>query len=192
MILIKEEIATKICSCCGKIKSVDEFHSNTNEKDGLQLKCKDCAKLYRQKRKKTNRIRRKIEDIEYLPKEKKCSKCEIIKPQSEFYLKQSSIDGLGDWCSECDKESSRKTNLESKYGINQVQYDLMLKSQNGICKMCGKTPKENKQSLSVDHNHKTGKIRGLLCTNCNRGIGLLQDDPELLRIGADYLDKDQP
>jgi len=63
-------------------------------------------------------------------------------------------------------------------------YDRMLQEQSGGCAICGKSGE-----LHIDHSHITGKIRGLLCPTCNRGIGQLQEDSRLLRLAAAYLDR---
>lgn len=66
-------------------------------------------------------------------------------------------------------------------------------NQCGACALCGKVPGEdpergrNQKCLHVDHDHKTGKIRGLLCSSCNRGLGYFGDDPVVLRRAAEYL-----
>jgi hypothetical protein len=75
-----------------------------------------------------------------------------------------------------------------KYGISFDDYQRMLIEQNGVCKICRKPEKKGK-SLSVDHNHKTGKVRGLLCSRHNTGLGCFEDDAALLRSAADYLEK---
>jgi hypothetical protein len=62
----------------------------------------------------------------------------------------------------------------------------MLKDQNGGCYICGKVP-DDKRALDIDHDHATGKVRGLLCSNHNRGIGLLDDDISLLAKAIQYL-----
>ena len=77
--------------------------------------------------------------------------------------------------------------LMNKYGINQAKYDTILESQGGVCAICEKPPKDNKK-LGVDHSHQTKQIRGLLCDKCNTAIGKLQDNPELLRKAANYLE----
>ena len=58
----------------------------------------------------------------------------------------------------------------------------------GLCDMCGKPPDGRGNELSIDHCHETGVFRGMLCNRCNKGIGLLMDDPELLRRAADYIE----
>ena len=71
------------------------------------------------------------------------------------------------------------------YGIDVSDYDRMLEEQGGGCYICGKKP--TKRALDIDHDHKTGKVRGLLCSNHNRGIGLLDDDISLLARAIQYL-----
>jgi hypothetical protein len=65
----------------------------------------------------------------------------------------------------------------------------MLRRQGGGCALCGRKPQHGK-SLMVDHNHKTGKPRGLLCIRCNWGIGHFRDNPILMRLGAKYVAQD--
>ena len=82
-----------------------------------------------------------------------------------------------------------------RYGIPEGEYDRMLVSQNGVCAIC-RQPEKNKRKgklfrLSIDHHHDSGKVRGLLCANCNRAIGGMAEDPATLRAAADYLEKHQ-
>lgn len=127
---------------------------------------------------------------EFLPKSKICSGCGKRKLQEEFSLNITSSDGLCNWCKEC----NNKKNQQYTYGITEAQYELMLKSQNGVCAICGRSETSKHQNgkikrLSVDHNHKTYKIRGLLCQCCNAAIGMAKDDPKVLRKAAEYLEK---
>lgn len=86
--------------------------------------------------------------------------------------------------------------LMRKYGISRGQYDVMLKEQGGVCKICqspptGKTKKGLATRLDVDHDHKTGVVRGLLCHPCNTALGLVQDRVEVLRAAILYLERDR-
>ena len=72
------------------------------------------------------------------------------------------------------------------YGLSTEAYQEMLASQGGVCALCGGTP--GARALGVDHDHATGRIRGLLCSPCNTGIGNLRDDPDLLRKAIAYLE----
>lgn len=80
-------------------------------------------------------------------------------------------------------------NLRKQYGINLEQYNQLLAEQNANCAICGLNQSEIPLGLAVDHNHKTNCVRGLLCLNCNQGIGKFKDDPELLLKAIGYLRK---
>ena len=80
-----------------------------------------------------------------------------------------------------------RRSILKKYGITPEKYDSILITQNKQCGICKKPASKFKRNLSVDHNHETGKIRGLLCNKCNRGIGNFNDDVEIMNRGAEYL-----
>jgi hypothetical protein len=82
-------------------------------------------------------------------------------------------------------EISRNSRLKRMFGITQEEYDELLKSQKKVCAICKLDPGGIR--LSVDHNHKTGQVRGLLCRNCNVGLGLFDDNPDLLHRAVFYL-----
>ena len=84
------------------------------------------------------------------------------------------------------KISKRKRKLKHQYGISIEEYDRLLTRQNGGCAICGSPPKT--KNLAIDHCHKTGKIRGLLCVSCNVMLGYAKDQPRRLRLGAQYLE----
>jgi DNA-directed RNA polymerase subunit RPC12/RpoP len=75
----------------------------------------------------------------------------------------------------------RKQNINITYN----EYVILLEQQDYKCKICGK---QLERSAPIDHCHKTGKIRAVLCPMCNKGIGMFNDDSELLKCAADYLD----
>lgn len=83
------------------------------------------------------------------------------------------------WC--------RGDSMKRHYGITPDIYDAMEDAQGGVCAICGGTNRSKR--LAIDHCHSTGRIRGLLCAACNAGIGMFQDDPELLRAAAVYADE---
>lgn len=74
-----------------------------------------------------------------------------------------------------------------KYGINLTVYNLLLRKQNGVCAICGKPESTKKKRLHVDHCHRTSKVRGLLCNNCNTGIGKLGEDVRILEAAIRYI-----
>ena len=85
-----------------------------------------------------------------------------------------------------DKERDYTSKLMKRYGITAEQYSTMLTAQGGRCAICG-NPQPNKRRLSVDHDHTTGKVRSLLCSFCNRGLGYFQDSTNLLSKAMEYL-----
>lgn len=89
------------------------------------------------------------------------------------------------------RETWRYSKLKSKYGLTRQAYDAMFDGQNGLCAICHQPEITSfKRTLSVDHDHITGQIRGLLCHFCNTGLGKFKDNPQLLVAAAQYL-KDQ-
>lgn len=134
---------------------------------------------------------------------KKCYKCGITKPSEAFCKNKTQRDNLACECRACQKVyrtqalekdylgtrlKQRKNNLKQMFGMSIEEYDEKLNKQDGVCKICGLECVSGKR-LAVDHDHETGKIRDLLCSNCNGGLGKFQDNPELLIKAADYLRK---
>lgn len=125
---------------------------------------------------------------------KKCRKCAQTLSVQFFTPSQKAADGLASWCRSCHSVISLKyrntVGLQRKYGITAEEYADMVARQNGVCCICGKPPQGKYTRLSVDHCHKTGRVRGLLCNRCNRAIGLFEDDPRLITVAAAYLSND--
>ena len=92
---------------------------------------------------------------------------------------------------EANAETLRHKERERRFGISPETYSQMLQSQNGVCAICGNPETATRfgvvKALSVDHCHETGKIRGLLCSDCNTGIGKLKDDVTILQSAIRYL-----
>lgn len=140
---------------------------------------------------------------------KTCSVCSKEKSLDEYYNYKATKDGKSYRCKDCDdiarrkwsitnpkkaKASARERQLKHKYGITLKEYEELLEKQGGCCAIC-KTPRnrtsgtnEEKWNYSVDHNHETGKVRGLLCNQCNRGLGMFLDDKNILLAARDYLE----
>lgn len=89
---------------------------------------------------------------------------------------------------EYDRSFHQRTYTVRKYGITREEYHVLLEAQNHSCAICGST-EWGTPSPHVDHSHLSGKVRGLLCGNCNRGLGMFGDSPELMREAVAYLEK---
>jgi hypothetical protein len=132
--------------------------------------------------------------------EKTCTKCGCTKPIEEFYKDKQKPDGHRPDCKACNNETSHgwvKKNrdkhfgyeLKRKYGITYADYQKMLVDQKGKCAICGRDHSEFQKRFHVDHNHATGKVRALLCVNCNHGIGAFMENKELLKKAVQYLER---
>ncbi len=85
------------------------------------------------------------------------------------------------------RELNKIAQFKRRYSMTYADYYRMLEEQGGGCAICGYVPR--KRRLSVDHDHKTGQIRGLLCVSCNRGLPWFADSPENLAQASEYLYK---
>ena len=141
---------------------------------------------------------------------KRCTKCKQLRLLSEFTKNKNAKDGLQWTCKPCAKKyyrihkikilenckkckgtesaklKTRNTDLKRNFGITLEQYDEMLENQNGVCAICGGINFDGRR-LAVDHNHKTGKIRDLLCMNCNHFIGQAKENIIVLQSAINYL-----
>jgi hypothetical protein len=90
------------------------------------------------------------------------------------------------------EDKVRAANLWHFYRLRPERYNAILKAQGGVCAICQKPPKGKgkEKYLHVDHDHLTSAVRGLLCGECNTGLGKFRDDPDLLIAAAEYLLKD--
>ena len=123
---------------------------------------------------------------------KVCNKCAIEKPLSKFPINSKGKHGRGQSCNECSAKISAKYLKENyahvyalKFKADVVEIESVLART--CCDICGAPPKKHKRN-SIGHCHVTGKIRGLLCDDCNTGIGKLKDSPALLQKAKEYLE----
>lgn len=120
---------------------------------------------------------------------RRCNNCQVTKPLDDFYNDKNKPLGKEYRCKVCAKIKRDKNLLMSNYGLTTEDYSKMLKSQDSRCAICSRTDTgiERTKKLSVDHDHQTGEIRGLLCNWCNQGLGHFRDSPELLNKAVQYL-----
>lgn len=114
-----------------------------------------------------------------------CSQCGMIKAPSDFFIQSG---GSSKRCKDCYRDYARRI----MYGLSKEEYRNMLELQKGRCAICNREPRaatsgRSRAILFIDHDHATGRVRGLLCNGCNAGIGHLQDDPKRLRAAVKYL-----
>ena len=124
---------------------------------------------------------------------RECVTCGVYKKWADFNTARKETTGHWSTCKECiAKKRCRKKqkdkDLRRHYGISLTEYNQMLDDQHHGCKICGKDKQQNGRDLAVDHCHSTGKVRGLLCNNCNRALGYFEDDQNRMRLAMQYLD----
>src|SRR5205814_1597310 len=122
----------------------------------------------------------------------RCRDCGLEKPDSDFPRNRSTSSGRGAYCKDCHnrrgRESVRKAggsrhyHLRQKYGMGADEVKELTIRQGGLCAVCRMQP-----AVQVDHDHETGSVRGVVCLNCNGGMGHFRDDPVLLAAAAAYL-----
>lgn len=130
-----------------------------------------------------------------------CKACNKNKRTSSFYIAYKYKDTItySPTCKECDKIRSatwRRNNKDKRfwidikhhYGLTKEQYLKMFEEQKGQCAICPTKQSEHRTKLNIDHCHKTGKVRGLLCHKCNILLGKANDDAEILRKAIRYLE----
>ncbi len=196
---------TRFCDQCQIEKTIAEFAKNRKGRRGRKITCKDCinSECRRVARiglphvegeracaecGKTQAIRdfpvnRKRQDFHEL----RCYECRIIPTRMVEARRMAKNGG-------CKRQSARRARLKT-YGLTMADYDRMFVSQGGLCAICGNPePSKNHskrhdgmRELAVDHCHRSGKARQLLCTHCNHGLGAFKDNIQLLNIAIGYL-----
>lgn len=187
----------KWCPDCKEVKEVSEFGLNKRLSDGLARYCKSCFRVrstqsYRKRRGEQGKTVR--EKVEVPAGSKYCPRCMEAKAFAEFGRNRASNDGRTNYCKPCHARvmqdnkiknhgSERNYLLKLRYGITQDDFERMLAQQDGLCAICQVVP-----GTFVDHCHASGLVRGVLCFNCNNGLGHFGDNTVLLELAAHYLD----
>lgn len=147
--------------------------------------------------------------LEILEKTRACRDCLLEKSLDEFHASKNGTFGKASYCKMCMNIRTRiwrETNREKmqevarisyfnrtleKYNLTQDEYRDLLSSQKGLCAICYQPPTEKRyqtsRPLCIDHDHKTGQVRGLLCGSCNRALGGFKDNPSVLESAKQYL-----
>ncbi|MEU6027833.1 endonuclease VII domain-containing protein [Streptomyces tauricus] len=176
----------KRCSGCERVLPLAAFARDRNRLDGLQVRCRECvaeygAAHYRRRREAEGKAVR--EKVDVPAGHKLCRTCGEVKPHREWHRNSSASDGLSTRCKACRVVQGRQGHLKRQYGMTEAERDEMVAPQMGLCVICLKAP-----AVHVDHCHETGRVRGVLCFNCNSAIGKLGDDPDAVRRAAAYLE----
>lgn len=148
----------KTCSRCLVSQELKDFKKDSRRKDGYSSHCKACCQSKNLEWRKNNPDKFNA----------------IAKSWKERHPDKH-------------KSNNRNSTLKRNYGIDILIYNEMLLNQSNCCKICKTHQSKLTKALAVDHCHLTGKVRGLLCSDCNTAIGLLKDDPKLTGAATEYL-----
>jgi hypothetical protein len=182
--------ATKRCKKCKRELSLDKFNKRNRSADGLQAYCRECQLAYKPKR----RLIEKICEHCGLTFETKPTKnwdrqrfCNHDCQQLAYKPKRDLVEKNRPY------RDQRESHLKRLYGLTLEDYESELHNQNHGCAICCQPETYMSKGkiirLAIDHDHKTGCYRGLLCGRCNKGIGLFQDNIAILKQAIQYLEK---
>lgn len=173
----------KVCKRCGVEKDVSEFnlhHAKIKGNSKYRGRCKICESEVNKNNPIIKEWRKRYND----------RTVEIRKERKKRYLSNpDNLEKSRAYAREYSKKHPQiqRERLFKQYGITAQQYNDFLKSQNYGCAICGKEKNGKKRNFVIDHNHTTGIVRGLLCTQCNAGLGNYKDSPDLLQKAMNYL-----
>jgi hypothetical protein len=163
----------KRCKQCGDVKPLGEFYRATGTRDGLRGQCKACDIARNQAWYRKNQKRA-------IAHAKRWQQANAERVRD--YRRQYRVDHA---------QQFREGHLRRVFDLTGAQYQALLDAQGGGCALCGRAPRAGR-SLHVDHSHKTGVIRGLLCFRCNVGIGHFREDTLRMADAIVYLARRRP
>jgi hypothetical protein len=163
-------VEQKHCNACGELKPLDEYYKAAGMRDGRRGDCIDCNKAA-----KRERHARNAEAYRARARQWAADNPERRAEYQREYRRRPEV-----------KRRARDAYYRRTHGITADDFDRMLAEQNGRCAICGRAP-EREAAMHVDHDHLDGHVRGLLCLDCNQGIGKLREDPSILLRAVVYL-----
>jgi hypothetical protein len=191
-------VILKPCLDCGLSKPLEDFPSAAKRSDGRGSYCRTCmndrSKASYRKRQQAKGAA--VKDRVPVPAgSARCPDCSQVKPLEDFPQSRNSRNGRGTYCKPCHNFRSRQTrdrlygggrhyHLVARYGISAAEADDLVDAQGGLCAICRSAP-----AVHVDHDHVFGTVRGVLCFNCNGGLGQFRDRTDVMRDAIRYLER---
>ena len=185
------------CRDCGDWKPLDDFCANSRRPDGRGSYCKPCFNERSKAsyaRRVAARFNREVRQARVVPDGHRfCPDCKTVKPIDEFPRNRGDRSGYHSYCKPCHNArgvetkqrlygGNREYHLRRRYGIGEKEFGELLAEQGGVCAICGAANPEH-----VDHDHRNGWVRGILCFNCNGGLGQFRDNVGHLSEAITYL-----
>ncbi|WSB80588.1 endonuclease VII domain-containing protein [Streptomyces sp. NBC_01775] len=176
----------KHCSRCERDLPLVSFAADRNRRDGLQPRCRECVAEYSAAhyRRRRAALGKKVREKVAVPVgHKLCRVCDEVQPHSQWHRNSTASDGLSPRCKSCRAKQGRARHLKRQYGMTEADRQALFDEQFGICPICLKPGPEH-----VDHDHETGRVRGVLCFSCNAALGQFKDRPDVIRRAAGYVE----
>lgn len=170
--LIATDVNSKECTKCNVVKATSEFFRQARNRDGLFGACKVCVTATNQKWHDDNLDRYQETARRYAAAHREQRN---TRQRAWYQVNARRV-----------AELKRKSRLKAR-GLTATSYDALLENQKGVCAICGGPPLGRWGRFAVDHDHATGETRGLLCQNCNTGLGKFGDELDLLTKAVKYL-----
>ncbi|MEH0821176.1 MULTISPECIES: endonuclease VII domain-containing protein [unclassified Micromonospora] len=185
------------CRDCGDWNPLDEFCASSERPSGRGSYCKPCVNA-RSKASYAKRVKQRYDREVKTPREvpdghRFCADCGTVKPVADFPRNRSDSTGYATYCKPCHNHRTRETkqrlyggdreyHLRRRYGVGEKEFQELLAEQGGVCAICRRPDPEH-----LDHDHRTGWVRGILCFNCNGGLGQFKDNADVLARAITYL-----
>lgn len=197
-----------VCTRCGEEKAFTAYGKMAGNPAKKSNICKICVTAGQRKLAET--YRRTNANGPTGPVPKICKGCALVKEPSEFGWRTTSRSGWDTTCLSCHrtadriryvksserrKETAKWGALKWKFGLTRQAWEAIFAAQDGCCAICSESllptraSRRDKRGACLDHDHRTQKVRGLLCARCNQGIGLLRDSVVIAEKAAAYLRK---
>lgn len=161
-----------MCNKCGRTRPLADFYKQTGMRDGHRNNCKACHLSAHKNWYERNREY----EISRVGKWQRENAARVNEVQRRNRARGGDEH----------RRLEREGHLRRKYGLTLNLFEALVAAQLGNCAICGAN---EDLDLHVDHDHRTKKVRGLLCGKCNKAIGLLNDDPDLLLVAKEYLER---
>jgi len=188
----------RMCRDCEQWLPLEGFAPSSTRASGYGSYCQPCMNE-RTKASYAKRVfeeeGREVRKPEELPDGlKRCARCDEVKELAEFVKASRTVTGTHSYCKPCFNVvaresvikihgSTRNYHLIRRYDLTEVEVAAKIEEQGGMCAICGR----RRPSFHVDHDHETGKVRGMLCFNCNNGLGHFKDNVEVMRAAIEYV-----
>jgi len=173
-------LRSKVCSGCGGFKPLEQFYKNKSGAQGRTPTCKDCTNRLNRKWADENPARAR-EAANEKSKRYYHNNLEIARERNRIYARERHQKNPG---------LKRAARLKEKYGLTPGEWETLFETQGKKCAICkSDSPRQKNAKWDTDHDHDTGKVRGILCSHCNRLLGAAYDDLAILQAAIEYLKK---